>query len=55
MGLMSATKFMKNRKKFKWKDFNFKKRMLGTYVKVDPLEGKNQAKGLVISKVQREA
>lgn len=46
---------MKNRKKFRWKDKNYSSRTLGLYAKADPLEGANQAKGIVLQKVQKEA
>jgi len=55
MGLNSAKKLMKNRRKFRWKDKNYSSRTLGLYAKVDPLEGANQAKGIVLSKIQKEA
>ena len=55
MGLKSALKSKKNRKKFRWKDRQFKVRTLGLYDKSDPLEGANQAKGIVLQKVQKEA
>ena len=55
MGLRNATKLMKNRRKFRWKDRAYKVRILNLFVKSDPLGGKNQAKGLVIEKVQKEA
>jgi small subunit ribosomal protein S12 len=55
MGLRNAAKLMKTRKKFKWKDKNYKVRTLGLYAKSDPLEGANQAKGIVLQKVQKEA
>ena len=55
MGLLNATKLMKKRKKFRWSDGRYKRKKLGLYAKFDPLEGKSQAKGLVISKVQKEA
>jgi len=55
MGLLNAQKLMKNRKKFRWRDIRYKKSKLGLYAKSDPLEGKSQARGLVISKVQKEA
>ncbi len=55
MGLKSARKLMKERKKFRWKDKNYSSRTLGLYAKADPLEGANQAKGIVLSKVQKEA
>ena len=46
---------MKDRKKFRWKDKNYSTRTLGLYAKADPLEGANQAKGIVLSKLQKEA
>ena len=55
MGLMNATRMIKNRKKFRWSDSRYKKSALGLFAKSDPLEGKSQAKGLVIAKVQKEA
>ncbi len=55
MGLMSARKLAKKRQKFRWSDRKYKIRNLGLYEKSDPLEGKNQAKGIVTEKVQKEA
>jgi len=55
MGLLSATKLKKNRKKFRWKDDRYKKKALKLFAKSDPIQGKSQAKGLVVSKVQKEA
>ena len=55
MGLMNAKKLMKNRKKFKWSDKNYKARMLKLKEKSDPLGRSWQAKGIVISKFQKEA
>ena len=55
MGLKSAKKFMKNRKKFRWKDRHYKVKTLDLYAKSDPLAGANQAKGIVLQKVQKEA
>ena len=55
MGLLNAAKLMKNRNKFRWSDMRFKKKKLKLFAKSDPLEGKSQAKGLVVSKVQKEA
>lgn len=55
MGLFSARKLMKNRKKFRWKSAKYKTRALNLYAKSDPLGGANQAKGIVLSKVQKEA
>lgn len=55
MGLLSAKKLMKNRQKFRWSQKAYKKRVLGLNVKADPLEGSSQAKGIVLSKFQKEA
>ncbi len=55
MGLNSAKKLMNTRKKFRWKDKKYKARTLNLYAKSDPLEGANQAKGIVLQKVQKEA
>ncbi len=55
MGLKSAKKLMKDRKDARWKDKNYSTRTLGLYAKADPLEGANQAKGIVLQKVQKEA
>ena len=55
MGLLSATKLKKLRKKFQWKDKRYRKKRTGITVKFDPLEGKSQAKGIVTEKVQKEA
>ena len=55
MGLKSAKKLINKRKKFRWKDKAYKVRTLGLYAKSDPLQGANQAKGIVLKKVQKEA
>ena len=55
MGLKSAIKKKKDRRKFRWKDRQYKVKTLGLYAKSDPLQGANQAKGIVLSKVQKEA
>src|SRR4030065_1168985 len=55
MGLKSAFKKIKDRKKFRWKDRNYKVKTLNLYAKADPLEGANQARGIVLQKVQKEA
>ena len=54
-GLYTASKLKKNRKKFRWKDRYYKKRMLKLREKADPLEGSAQAKGIVLEKVGIEA
>lgn len=55
MGLMNARKLLKKSRKFRWRQKAYKKRMLGLRKKADPLEGASQAKGIVISKFQKEA
>ncbi|MCK5150116.1 30S ribosomal protein S12 [Candidatus Pacearchaeota archaeon] len=55
MGLKSALKQINNRKKFRWKSRKYKVRTLNLYAKSDPLEGANQAKGIVLKKTQKEA
>ena len=55
MGLMSARKMMKRERKFRWSQKTYKKRILKLREKADPLEGASQAKGIVISKLQKEA
>lgn len=55
MGLKSAKKLLKKRKKFRWKDRAYKVKTLNLYAKSDPLEGASQAKGIVLSKFQKEA
>ena len=52
---MNARKLMKERRKYRWKDRHYKIKTLNLYAKSDPLEGKSQAKGIVIEKVQKEA
>lgn len=52
---MSANKKKKDRKKFRWNDRNYKVRTLNLYAKADPLQGASQAKGIVLSKFQKEA
>lgn len=55
MGLMSANKLMKKRKKFRWSDKVFKAKAKGLKIKSDPLGRSSQAKGIVIEKFQKEA
>lgn len=55
MGLKNAKKIVKDRRRFRWKDKKYKVRTLNLYAKSDPLEGANQAKGIVLSKFQKEA
>jgi small subunit ribosomal protein S12 len=55
MGLKNAVKKLKDRRKFRWKSRKYKVQTLDLYAKSDPLEGANQAKGIVLKKVQKEA
>ena len=55
MGIFSATKLVKSRKKFRWSSRKYAQRMLHLKEKHDPLQGAHQAKGIVLSKVQLEA
>ena len=55
MGLKAAKKLMSKRKQFRWKDRHYKVKTLNLYAKSDPLGGANQAKGIVLSKMQKEA
>ena len=55
MGLKSAIKKVNQRRKFRWKDRKYKVKTLDLYAKSDPLQGANQAKGIVLSKMQKEA
>ena len=55
MGLNNALKKLKNRRKFRWKDRKYKIKTLNLYAKSDPLGGANQAKGIVLQKIQKEA
>lgn len=55
MGLKSAIKKINDRNKFRWKSRKYKVRTLNLYAKSDPLKGANQAKGIVLSKMQKEA
>ncbi len=54
-GLLSARKLKNNRKKFRWKEREFRRRMLMLKYKTDPLEGAPMARGIVIQKVGIES
>jgi small subunit ribosomal protein S12 len=54
-GLYTAKKLRKDRKKFRWSDRLYKKRMLRLKEKSDPLEGSSQGRGIVLEKVGIEA
>jgi small subunit ribosomal protein S12 len=54
-GEFAARKLAKKRKKFRWSDINYKRRVLGLNVKADPLEGAPMARGIVLEKVGVES
>ena len=54
-GINAGKKLMMRRKKGRWKNPWFKKRMLRLKEKSDPLRGSPQAKAIVLEKVQLEA
>ncbi|MBM1154321.1 30S ribosomal protein S12 [archaeon] len=54
-GEFAARALIKHRRKFRWYDVYYKRRMLRLKEKFDPLEGAPQARGIVIEKVGRES
>ncbi|CAC11239.1 probable ribosomal protein S12 [Thermoplasma acidophilum] len=54
-GINAGRKLLENRKKFRWSDRDYKRRVLQLKRKSDPLEGAPQAKGIAIEKVGIEA
>lgn len=55
MGLLSARKLKKNRRKDRWKKRDYKVKALNLKIKSDPLGRSAQAKGIVVEKFQKEA
>lgn len=53
-GLFAARKLINNRKKFRWSDKRYVRRVLGLAEK-DPLEGAPMARGIVLEKIGIEA
>ncbi|MCG3217524.1 MAG: 30S ribosomal protein S12 [Candidatus Heimdallarchaeota archaeon] len=49
-GEFAARQLRRKRKKFRWSDINYKRRMLRLNVKADPLEGAPMARGIVLDK-----
>ncbi len=49
-GEFAARKLLMKRKKFRWKDIKYKRRVLRLAKKSDPLEGAPQARGIVLDK-----
>ena len=54
-GLFAARNLKAKRKKFRWSDIYYKRRMLKLNIKADPLEGAPMARGIVIEKVGIES
>jgi small subunit ribosomal protein S12 len=54
-GLFAARKLIENRKKFRWSDRRYVRRILDLKAKADPLEGAPQARGIVLEKIGIEA
>jgi small subunit ribosomal protein S12 len=55
VGLFAARKLRLKRKKFRWSDLHYKRRVLRFAKKFDPLEGAPMARGIVLEKVGVEA
>ena len=54
-GEFAARKLLQKRKKFRWSDIYYKRRMLRLDVKSDPLRGAPMARGIVLEKVGIES
>jgi len=54
-GEFAARKLSKKRKKFRWRNIYYKRRMLKLDVKSDPLQGAPMARGIVLEKVGVES
>jgi len=54
-GEFAARKLLERRKKFRWSDIYYKRRMLRLDVKSDPLTGAPMARGIVLEKVGVES
>ena len=54
-GELAARKLLEKRKKFRWSDVYYKRRMLRLDVKSDPLQGAPMARGIVLEKVGVES
>ncbi|MFP3293258.1 MAG: 30S ribosomal protein S12 [Nitrososphaeria archaeon] len=55
MGEFAARKLHAKRKRFRWSDSDYKRRVLRLDKKFDPLEGAPQARGIVLEKVGIES
>jgi len=54
-GEFTARKLRRNRRRLRWSDSKYKRRVLDLKRKTDPLEGAPQARGIVLEKVGIEA
>ncbi len=54
-GLFAARKIIQVKKKFRWSQKKYVKRVLGLAKKADPLEGAPMARGIVLEKIGIEA
>lgn len=54
-GLFAARKLVEKRKKFRWSDAEYKRRMLRLRERFDPLEGAPMARGIVLEKTGVES
>jgi len=54
-GELTARKLVEKRKRFRWSDVYYKRRMLRLDVKSDPLQGAPMARGIVLEKVGVES
>jgi len=54
-GELAARKLLEKRKKFRWSDVYYKRRMLKLDVKSDPLQGAPMGRGIVLEKVGVES
>ncbi len=55
LGEFAARKLRLKRKRFRWSDSDYKRRMLRLDEKFDPMEGAPQARGIVLEKVGVES
>ena len=54
-GEFAARELLAQKRRFRWSDSHYKRRVLGLNIKADPLEGSPQARGIVLEKVGIES
>jgi small subunit ribosomal protein S12 len=54
-GMFAARQLQAKRKKLRWSNINYERRILRLDIKSDPLEGAPMARGIVLEKVGRES